>query len=810
MKRFRLVAFLIVIILVFDSTYETKLAKAETEPVRIWDYKNDENKLNTSIVVGNSTDTIFGYKLKDIKEKSHTWSVDDNTICRVNDRGNRISLTGLKEGITKLRLKVLATNGKTYDDFTNVSVYTPLSTAKGTAKKSTMVTRSANSLTDNKNERGYIPEGTELNVCGQCGNYYRVIINYNLDDGLDSNLGYVFKSDVNIPVTGITLNETTKNLKKGERARLVANIMPSIANDKTITWKSSNPQIVSVDENGVLTGQKDGEATIETLSGGKKASCKVYVSGEYKFEALKLSTQNKTIVIGEKINLYAIGGVADKYSTDNINIAKVGQDGTVEGIAPGNTIIKVTSLYNEVVLCKVTVKYPDAPVVKLKAVKNRKGKYKLSWSKVPKVKGYQIYYYKSKKKGYKLYKNRKQSKKRNVIVKKGKYKVRSYTVNKQGKKFYSAFTIAKKNKKTKAKYRIVYVGNGAQGKAYKQTVNFNKQTRIKTCKFKRNGYAFVGWATSKKGKVILKNKSRAKKLTNKDKIKLYAIWRSDNDPKGKVQRRALLYADTEDKRIGESTKRDIAQMERVFSSAKFTGEKPIEIAKYPDSNAEQAKNKIISAGRNTTKNDVTYMFFSCHGDADGILYLSAEKGVYIAPKTLREWLDDYTDGKVVLFLDFCYSGIHMKKFIAGTQKNFIKEFVSAGAGEDALKKNNKYKILTSAGDGQGLALSLGSGTTYWSLGMGFKDDGTRCTMFADQQGTDYYGNKCYGNGDGKITLSELYKYSNDPIHKIYVDYRKWQDEHSDIVSPYDIITVSRPQVYPQDDSFVIYQAEGGR
>lgn len=214
MKRIRTIAFLIVVMLLFTSINKTESVKAAADPVRIWDYKNDENKLNTSIVVGNSTDTIFGYKLNDITEKNHTWSVDDNAICRINGSGNKISLTGLKEGTTKLRIKVLATDGKTYDDFTNVSIYTPLSTANGTTRKSTMVTRAANSLTDNKNERGYIPAGTELNVYGQCGNYYRASINYTFNDGLNSNIGYVLKSDVNIPVTEITLNETSKKIKK--------------------------------------------------------------------------------------------------------------------------------------------------------------------------------------------------------------------------------------------------------------------------------------------------------------------------------------------------------------------------------------------------------------------------------------------------------------------------------------------------------------------------------------------------------------------------------------------------------------------
>lgn len=90
--------------------------------------------------------------------------------------------------------------------------------------------------------------------------------------------------------------------------------------------------------------------------------------------------------------------------------------------------------------------------------------------------------------------------------------------------------------------------------------------------------------------------------------------------------------------------------------------------------------------------------------------------------------------------------------------------------------------------------------------MGFNYDGTRCTMFADQQGTDYYGNQCYGNGDGKITLSELYRYSVNPIHQRYVEYRKWQ-ENNPIVSKSEYITVSYPQVYPKDDDFVIYQVE---
>ena len=77
-------------------------------------------------------------------------------------------------------------------------------------------------------------------------------------------------------------------------------------------------------------------------------------------------------------------------------------------------------------------------------------------------------------------------------------------------------------------------------------------------------------------------------------------------------------------------------------------------------------------------------------------------------------------------------------------------------------------------------------------------------MFADQKGTDFLGNECYGNMDGKVTLNELYKYSKEPIHQYYVNERRRQ-EMDPRYNKRTYLIVTYPQVYPSNDDYVIYR-----
>ncbi|EMT46357.1 DUF5057 domain-containing protein [Anoxybacillus flavithermus] len=65
-----------------------------------------------------------------------------------------------------------------------------------------------------------------------------------------------------IPVTAVVVSPTVVNMNIGDTVSLTATVAPNNATYKTIAWRSSNPNIASVDENGRVTGLSTGQVTI--------------------------------------------------------------------------------------------------------------------------------------------------------------------------------------------------------------------------------------------------------------------------------------------------------------------------------------------------------------------------------------------------------------------------------------------------------------------------------------------------------------------------------------------------------------------
>lgn len=62
-----------------------------------------------------------------------------------------------------------------------------------------------------------------------------------------------------VPVTGVSLNESSKTLKVDEVFTLKATVTPEDASNKDVTWKSSAKDIATVDKDGRVTGKKKGD-----------------------------------------------------------------------------------------------------------------------------------------------------------------------------------------------------------------------------------------------------------------------------------------------------------------------------------------------------------------------------------------------------------------------------------------------------------------------------------------------------------------------------------------------------------------------
>ena len=83
---------------------------------------------------------------------------------------------------------------------------------------------------------------------------------------------------VKIPVYSITLNRAAATMTKGKVFQLKATIEPSLADNKAVTWKSSNTAVVTVDSTGRMTGVGKGTTVVTCTAkdgSGVKATCKV-------------------------------------------------------------------------------------------------------------------------------------------------------------------------------------------------------------------------------------------------------------------------------------------------------------------------------------------------------------------------------------------------------------------------------------------------------------------------------------------------------------------------------------------------------
>lgn len=113
-----------------------------------------------------------------------------------------------------------------------------------------------------------------------------------------------------VNVQGVTLSTNTLSMKTGETANLTANIRPSDATNKNVTWSSNNDSVATV-SNGTVTARSTGQATIRvtTADGGYNDSCIVTVSATS--TTTSATIKNNTLDSAVTVDLYKnLGGVA--------------------------------------------------------------------------------------------------------------------------------------------------------------------------------------------------------------------------------------------------------------------------------------------------------------------------------------------------------------------------------------------------------------------------------------------------------------------------------------------------------------------
>lgn len=167
------------------------------------------------------------------------------------------------------------------------------------------------------------------------------------------------------PVESISLNHDAKTFTKaGETLQLTATIYPDSATNKTVTWKSSDKTVATVDESGLVTAVGNGTAdiTATTEDGNFKATCQVTVE----IPELTLSLDKTELTLTqteEQQKLTATVSDPEEKVTwlsSDPFVATVTRDGTVTAIANGTATI-TASAGDKTVSCTVEVALTDTP-----------------------------------------------------------------------------------------------------------------------------------------------------------------------------------------------------------------------------------------------------------------------------------------------------------------------------------------------------------------------------------------------------------------------------------------------------------------
>ena len=156
-------------------------------------------------------------------------------------------------------------------------------------------------------------------------------------------------SKEDIKVTGVSFGNNALNLATGSSMTLKPTISPSDATNKGLTWKSSDSSVVSVNDKGVITGKKEGKATITvtTKDGGYTATITVTVKDE-PVTGVKIQG-NSSMVINGKQTLKAVitpSNASNKgvtWESSDKSIATVDSKGNVVAKAKGTVTITVTT-----------------------------------------------------------------------------------------------------------------------------------------------------------------------------------------------------------------------------------------------------------------------------------------------------------------------------------------------------------------------------------------------------------------------------------------------------------------------------------
>ena len=328
---------------------------------------------NTPLYVGDSQVISYIINPNDCFNCNLTWNSSDPSVATIDNSG---IVTGIKAG----KAIITATSSNGISNSCEINILQHVESISFSQNEFEIEALGKTVLLNpqiiplNASDKSIIWESSSPNIChvSETGvvtalDYGIAIITASTKDG-----GYkayckitVEKGTVN--VSSIILDKSELSLTKGKEYALSATVLPNDADNKALTWSSTNPTVATVNNLGVISALSEGEATIiaQAADGsGTIATCNVKVEKEFVYiSSMTFNPASITLKNGEtqSLNITIIPDNSTNKkltwsSTDN-SVLTVDKEGTVTALSIGHAMVIATTTdgSNISAICDVTV-----------------------------------------------------------------------------------------------------------------------------------------------------------------------------------------------------------------------------------------------------------------------------------------------------------------------------------------------------------------------------------------------------------------------------------------------------------------------
>lgn len=290
--------------------------------------------------------------ITDVQFVSH-----DVSVCSVTKEQNCWRVDRLKEGTAVITMNCKA-NDKEVERDLLISSFTRVGSEEELIRG--IIVKGATVYYGCSDQEGISSASTEVKenvvadrqavVMYRCGEYYRMELENDETFGdSEEEWGYVKKNQVRIPVTGVSMLQET-SFFEGSTVNLEARILPQLATDPALTFQSSNINVATVNENGLVTGIRAGSAVITAKSQSDPAiyaKCRVTVKPYIPVTGIKL--QPNPLVLEDGVSgsfqvqiLPANASIQDyTWKIEREDVLCVSSKGRYTAMKPGTTKVTV-------------------------------------------------------------------------------------------------------------------------------------------------------------------------------------------------------------------------------------------------------------------------------------------------------------------------------------------------------------------------------------------------------------------------------------------------------------------------------------